>query len=157
MRTLTPAEIIAAFPPKWQKKLKLPKLENIPWDNLDFFGWLHPSGHLGYVVYDDGRRLRGLMLERTKPQSKARRAKMCSWCKAVHPRVELFTTSILTQKDKVVGDYFCSDLQCSLRIRGHFGVDPNQMRETIDLDARILRLAINLETFFERVYSGVSV
>lgn len=49
MRQLTQEEILLSFPKKERNKVKLPDLDSIKWEHLDFLGWTHPSGHLGYV------------------------------------------------------------------------------------------------------------
>lgn len=77
MKPLTTKEILSAFSKRERKEIKLPDLELIDWENLDFLGWLHPSGHLGFVVYESPTRVQGIVLERnTQPSSGGIR--MCS-------------------------------------------------------------------------------
>jgi hypothetical protein len=91
--------IIASFQKKEQSLVKLPDLTGIAWDKMDFLGWLHHSGHLGYVVYElDGAAV-GLVLEKTKALS--RRPKSCAICLTMHGGrfVNLFTAKNAKNKD----------------------------------------------------------
>jgi hypothetical protein len=49
MRALSPDEIHWAFAPEDRKKVVQP-IEPL-WDELDFLGWTHRSGHLGYLLW----------------------------------------------------------------------------------------------------------
>ena len=117
MRQLSKEEIASSFHYKERKKVKLPELEKINWEVLDFLGRVHPSGHLGYIVYEFPLGLRGIVLERNlKPISEGTR--MCTLCCTVHKasNIRLFTYRIL-HSNIIIGDYFCADLECSLYIR----------------------------------------
>ena len=63
MLELSREEIVAAFKGD-DEDLVIPDLTDIPWSSLDYFGWVHPSGHLGFVVLqspNDGQ-IRGIRL-----------------------------------------------------------------------------------------------
>lgn len=153
MRALTKEEIISAFSKKDQKKLKLPDLKIINWEIIDYFSWFHPSGHLAFIIYDNGLSLRGLVLEKNKPGF-SQKAKMCGWCKTVHggAGVVLFSTPKVNSPSIVIGEFICADLQCSYYIRGLKGPLPNQMRETISMENKIFRLLSSVDDFFNRSF-----
>jgi hypothetical protein len=149
MRILSKEEIILSFPSKERKKVKLPDLEKINWENLDFLGWIHPSGHLGYIVYEfQNGVLRGMVLERT-PITLGRGARMCSLCYTLNTasQIRLFTYRI-PGKNITIGDYFCADLQCSLYIRKIKEPFLAQMQENLTIHQKIERCKKNLEKFF---------
>ncbi len=157
MEKLLKEEILSLFAKKSRRKLYLPNLENIDWENLDFLGWIHPSGHLGYIVYEFENNLIGLILERNRPLQSSG-IKMCSLCYSLHMSsgVRLFTYKI--DKNNSIGDYFCTDSQCSLYIRGIKKVGNEndstilgQMPESITLEEKIKRLKDNLNSFIKRI------
>lgn len=148
MRPLTTKEILSAFSKRERKEIKLPDLELIDWENLDFLGWIHPSGHLGFVVYEFPTRVRGIVLERNT-QASSGGIRMCSWCYTLNiaSGVRLFTYQI--PKTKItIGDYLCADLQCSLYLRGIKKTDITQMRESLSVSEKIQRCKSNIEKFF---------
>ena len=52
--------------------LKVPDLRNVQWPFLDYFGWVHSSGHLGFIVLQspsDGQN-RGIRMRREKRSPK---------------------------------------------------------------------------------------
>ena len=68
MKPLTKSEIMKLFPKKIQRNLKVShEFDQIDWDNLDFFGWVHPSGHIGYVIYEHEEGIKGYVLEKGRP------------------------------------------------------------------------------------------
>lgn len=145
MRPLTKEEILSLFS---KKEIKIPDLSLIDWENLDFLGWVHPSGHLGFVVYEFSGKPRGIILERSS-HSIGSGIKMCSWCHTLHTSsgVKLFSYRI--PKSKItIGDYICADLQCSLYIRGIKKTNISQMPENISLEKKIQRCRKNIEYFF---------
>lgn len=151
MRTLTKEEIILSFSKKDVKKLKLPDFNTIEWKNIDYLGWVHPSGHLGFMVYELDSTLIGLVLDKTTPGTK--NAKMCSLCLTIHNGrgVSIFSTQVKSKPNTKHGIYVCSDLQCSLYVRNKKNFPANQMRETISMDDKILRLNSNLDNFFRGI------
>lgn len=151
MRRLEKSEIQGAFSSRERKKLKISiDPDKVDWENIDFLGWVHPSGHLGYIVYEQDESLIGLVLERNKPGGITKGA-MCNLCMTVHGSrgVVLFTVKVANQ-DASYGTYICADLQCSLYVRGLKPLSPNQMRETISIEAKVARLKRNLEKFIGR-------
>lgn len=153
MKPLTREEIAEGFSARQRKQLVFPNLEKVDWNALDFFGWAHVSGHLAFIVYDDGRQTRGLVLKRTKLTG-AQKPKMCSWCLTLHrgSGVNLFTAETKLDRNKIYGDYICNDLNCSFYVRGIMKPDACQMRENISIESKIARLHANIEKFFQVVY-----
>jgi hypothetical protein len=147
MRPLTKEEILQVFSEKERRKLKLPDLEKIDWENLDFLGWIHPSGHLGYVVYEFPSGLRGIVLE-CSTNVFGQGIRMCSWCYTLNiaSRVRLFTYRV-PNTNRTIGDYLCADLECSLYLR-NLKKPLTQMQETLTMNDKIKRCKKNIEKFF---------
>jgi hypothetical protein len=63
MEPVTKNEILDAFEEEVDD-LHLPDLKSINWEALDYLGWVHPSGHIGYVLLVSPRdgNLRGIIL-----------------------------------------------------------------------------------------------
>jgi len=148
MRVLTKEEIVSSFPIKERKKLKILDLQKINWELLDFLGWIHPSGHLGYIVYEFPYSLRGVVSERNQKLI-GNAVKMCSLCYTIHnhTNVRLFTYKI-PNSNITIGDYFCADLQCSLYIRKIKDPMVARIEENLTISQKIERCKTNLEKFF---------
>jgi hypothetical protein len=152
MRTLTKKEILSSFSKESRKKIFLPNLDSIDWENLDYLGWIHPSEHLGYIVYELFGKLQGLILERNPKPPPTGKIKMCSWCYTLNfsSNIRLFTYQIPNKKISI-GNYICANLDCSLYIRGIKKTYVTQMPETLTLSEKIERLHRNLKNFFELI------
>ncbi len=152
MDPLTSEEIAAAFDP--EDELYLPDLSEINWDALDYLGWIHPSGHLGFVVLqspNDGC-LKGIKMRRSPRSAKEPRMEMCSWCHHVHKTdgTAMFTVSVKGSNGRhTLGNIVCKDLDCSLRIRNMVTPD-SQMSETLYQPAKIWRMQKSMHKWFER-------
>ena len=132
----------------------LPELEAVDWGVLDYFGWLHPAGHLGYVALRlDGEAV-GLALRRTLFRGRRRRTHMCAWCHTLHPAggVAMFSRAVDgSDGRRTIGQNLCKSLDCSLRLR-NLTSDPRLvMPETIDLSRKVLRLQLSLSSYVRRV------
>ena len=151
MRPLSREEILQAFSKKERKKVKLPEIDEIDWENLDFLGWIHPSGHLGYVVYEFPSGLRGIILERSTSVV-GHGIRMCSWCYTLNTasKVRLFTYRI-PGTNITIGNYLCADLQCSLYIRKLKEPLVAQMQESLTISQKIERCKQNVEKFFNKI------
>ena len=153
MYQLTPEEIVDVFDHR-KHDLYVPDLSVIKWDALDYLGWVHPSGHLGFVVLkspNDGR-LRGVTLRRSSRRPRKPRMEMCSWCHHVHRTdgTAMFTVSVKGSDGRhTLGNVVCKDLDCSLRIRNM--VSPHSlMRETLYQPARIWRMQKSMHKWLGR-------
>ena len=49
-----------------------------------------------------------------------------------------------------IGNYICKNLDCSLRIRNLASDPPTYLPETIDLDRKVTRLKIAVQSFIAR-------
>jgi hypothetical protein len=151
MRALTKEEIICSFRPNERKKVKILDLQTIDWDVLDFLGWIHPSGHLGYIVYEFSSGLRGIVLERNQ-KTLIQGVGICALCYTIQgaSNIRLFTYKV-PNSNIIIGDYFCGDLQCSLYIRKIKDPMVARIEENLNIDQKIERCKINLEKFFLRI------
>ena len=152
MKSLQREEIISAF--EERDELYIPDLDEVPWDVLDYFGWVHPAGHLGYIVLqspNDGE-FRGVRLNRSRRNARKPRMEMCSWCHHVHRTngTAMFTVSVRGSGGRhTLGNVACKDLDCSLRIRNL--VDPDSfMKESLYLPAKIWRMQQTLHRWLAR-------
>ena len=70
MEPVTKNELLDAFEED-VGDLPLPNLSSINWEVLDYLGWVHPSGHNGYVLLVSPRdgNLRGTVLSRSRKRS----------------------------------------------------------------------------------------
>jgi hypothetical protein len=152
MEQLTEEEVKASFEPG--AELWLPNFDRVEWAHRDFLSWVHPSGHLGYLVTrspNDGC-LHGVVLRRHERKPRAARLDMCSICHHVHAMggAAMFT---LTEKGsggrRTFSHVICGDLGCSLRIRDL--VTPKSfMQENIYLEAKIWRILQHLHKWLTR-------
>jgi hypothetical protein len=55
------------------------------------------------------------------------------------------------QQGNSVGTYICSDLDCSLVVRGRRSTGSPGMHETLSVEQRAARLVTNLESFVRQV------
>ncbi len=84
MDVVTASQLQGCFTP--EDDVWFPDLTKIVWQDLDFFGWVHPSGHLAYIVAqspNDGA-LKGVVLRRFERPTSRVRLDMCSLCLHVH-------------------------------------------------------------------------
>ena len=142
MLALESEDILTAF--EDDDELVLPDLEEVDWEVHDYLGWVHPSGHLGYIVLqspNDGG-IRGIRLRRNHRNAKKRRMEMCAWCHHVHRSdgTAMFSVPVKGSEGRhTLGNILCKDLDCSLRIRNL--IEPGTfMRETLYEPARIWRM-----------------
>jgi len=163
MEPLTEQEIRASFvncSKGEASRIKMPDLATVPWPDLDFLGWTDPAAPqraLLVVSRDVGMVMR-------KPETRrglAMRSSMCRICTTGHTSdgVTLFVAPLAGaagRKGNTVGEYICSDLACSLYLRGKKQPRGRLVRqeETLTLDERVDRALTNLNGFVKRVTSG---
>ncbi|GAA0988429.1 FBP domain-containing protein [Acrocarpospora macrocephala] len=107
------------------KRLAVPRdLADRPWEDLDFLGWLDPAApDRSYLVTEYGDQLIGVAL-RFPGQARAfLQRSMCSLCQTTHPGngVSLMTArkaGLAGRENNSVGLYMCTDMACSLYVRG---------------------------------------
>ena len=155
---LTDAEIRASFvncSKGEAQRAHLPRdLAEREWDDLDYLGWRDPqSPARGYLVAVHGGRLCGLVL-RAPSVAVGRRASMCSLCLTVRSGgVALMVApraGKAGQRGHSVGTPMCTDLACSLYVRGKRTASGNVMHETLTVEQRIDRLSANVDAFMTR-------
>ncbi|MGW0927466.1 FBP domain-containing protein [Streptomyces sp. NPDC002644] len=144
------------------KRLGLPRdLDGTPWDDLDFLGWRDPGApDRAYLVTEreDGRLL-GLSLRAVTagPARGFTARSLCSLCLTTHVRggVVLMSarrTGEAGRQGNTVGQYLCSDLACSLYLRGKKESSAGRgFDESIGLDGKIARMRDNLDAFLRMV------
>lgn len=144
MESLTRSTVATLFASENHNPI-IPDLKVVDWAVLDYFGWIHPSGHLGYVIAPlaDDNNLRAILLRRTLTGSKKPRFEMCSWCHHVHPAngTAMFSVSVRgTDERRTIGTLICRNLDCSLRIRNLCSDPPSYMNEALHLSNKVYRL-----------------
>ncbi|SER24189.1 FBP domain-containing protein [Actinokineospora terrae] len=137
------------------KRLAVPRdLADRPWPHLDFLGWRDPAAReRAYLVAETPDGLVGVAL-RVAPQSTQVRRGMCSLCLTTHPGtgVSLMTARKPRESTSSVGTYICTDLACSLYLRGKKPLEPGgRVHETLTLAEKIDRTTTNLAGFLNRV------
>ncbi|MBX6766058.1 MAG: FBP domain-containing protein [Actinomadura rubrobrunea] len=163
MRPVTERDLRASFvncSKGEAKRLGLPKdFADLPWEDLDFLGWRDPGApERAYLVAhrDDG--LLGIALRVTTSTSRGFTSRsMCSLCLTtrISGRVALMTarrTGEAGRQGNSVGQYLCTDLDCSLYVRGKkTSVAGGGPDETLTLEEKIARIQANLNAFIEKV------
>ncbi|WP_406068124.1 FBP domain-containing protein [Micromonospora sp. NBC_01638] len=139
------------------KRLAVPHdLEMRPWDDLDFLGWRDPAApQRAYLVAESDDRLIGVALRAAPQQTGRVRRSMCSFCLTTHTGdgVALMTARRAGRDGRQgnsVGAYMCSNLACSLYLRGKKHAGP-RMHETLTLAEKIDRTTTTLAAFLRKV------
>ncbi|GAA1159214.1 FBP domain-containing protein [Streptomyces hebeiensis] len=161
MKPLTEREIRAAFVNCTKgaaKRLSVPRdLAERPWDDLDFLGWRDPQApDRAYLVIELEGRPKGLTLRCPGPSSWQMRRSMCTMCLTTHGGgVSLMVApkaGKAGQQGNSVGAYICSDLACSLYVRGKRDAGAgSRLHETITLEEKIERTVVNVAAFVAKV------
>ena len=141
------------------KRLFVPKdLAARPWADLDLLGWRDPaSQQRAYLVAPSGDGLVGVALRVASAAAGQPRRTMCSLCLTTHPPggVTLMTArraGRAGQQGDSVGAYLCSDLACSLYVRGLKESAPGaRLRESLPVEAQVARTVEALAKFLARV------
>jgi hypothetical protein len=138
------------------KRLTVPKdLDERPWDDLDFLGWRDQGApDRAYLVMESGDGCVGVALRRASPPRGQKRRSMCSLCLTTHAGdgVSLMTARKAGRGDNSVGTYMCSDLLCSLYLRGIKQVGPGgRPPESLSVAEKADRTLANLSSFVHRI------
>ncbi|MGY4918975.1 FBP domain-containing protein [Streptomyces sp. 900116325] len=161
MKPLTDQEIRAAFVNCTRgeaKRLSVPRdLAERPWGDLDFFGWRDPQApDRAYLAIELDGGLVALALRCSSAASWQMRRSMCSMCVTTHTGgVSLMVAAKAGRAGRQgnsVGAYICSDLACSLYVRGKkdAGVGA-RLHESLTLEEKIQRTVVNLAGFIAKV------
>ncbi|MFJ3911258.1 treble-clef zinc-finger protein [Streptomyces sp. 2132.2] len=143
-------------------RLKLPlDFSELPWEDLDFLGWVDPGAPLrAHLVHQDsdgtpvGITLRVPGTSRTS----ALKSSVCQICLTGHAAsgVSLLVAPLAGARGRegnTVGIYLCSDLACSLYVRGKRQpkLRAGQYEETLTLPEKIERTRANLDSFTAKI------
>ncbi|GGZ84186.1 FBP domain-containing protein [Streptomyces echinoruber] len=162
MRPLTEQDIRTSFincSKGEAKRLPLPRdLAERPWDDLDFLGWRDPGApERGYLVAEREGRPVGVALRVTTAQRGFLHRSLCSLCLTAHPRggVSLMTArkaGAAGREGNSVGLYICTDLACSLYLRGRKVPESGtRFEESLTLEEQIARTTGNLFAFLDQL------
>lgn len=162
MRALTEQDIRTSFvncSKGEAKRLAVPReLELRPWDDLDFLGWRDPGApDRSYLVVEREERLVGVAMRFQPARRGFLHRSMCSLCLTTHPRggVALMTArkaGPAGREGNSVGAYMCTDLACSLYLRGKKVSESGpRFEESLTLEEQIGRTRGNLFAFLDKV------
>ncbi|MDH6696189.1 FBP domain-containing protein [Streptomyces griseoviridis] len=164
MKSLTEQEIRASFvncSKGEAKRLAVPRdLDERPWEHLDFLGWRDPGApDRSYLVAEGDGGPVGVTLRFPPSQRGFLHRSMCSLCLTTHPGggVSLMTArkaGPAGREGNSVGVYMCTDLACSLYVRGRKIPDSGlRMEESLTVAEQIARTTGNLSAFLDKVRS----
>ncbi|WP_324788143.1 FBP domain-containing protein [Streptomyces sp. H51] len=162
MRSLTEQEIRTSFvncSKGEAKRVAVPRdLDRRPWDDLDFLGWRDPGApDRSYLITEREGRPVGLTLRYPPSQRGFLHRSMCSLCLTTHPGggVSLMTArkaGAAGREGNSVGVYMCTDLACSLYVRGKKVPDSGaRFEESLSLEEQIARTRNNLSAFLDKL------
>ncbi|AXE25212.1 FBP domain-containing protein [Streptomyces globosus] len=165
MEPLTEKQIRASFVNCTKgeaSRLKLPPdFGELPWEDLDFLGWVDPAAPLrAYLVRPgaDGAAVGiGLRVPVTHRTS-AVRSSVCQICLTAHAAsgVSLLVAPLAGARGRdgnTVGSYVCADLACSLYLRGKRlpKLRTRTYEETLTVEERVERALANLDALTARI------
>ncbi|PZH20777.1 hypothetical protein C1I97_00995 [Streptomyces sp. NTH33] len=164
MRKLTEQDIRTSFvncSKGEAKRLSVPRdLDERPWDDLDFLGWRDPGApDRSYLVTEREDRLVGVALRFPPSQRNFLHRSLCSLCLTTHPGggVSLMTArkaGAAGREGNSVGVYMCTDLACSLYVRGKKVPESGvRFEESLTLEEQIARTTGNLAAFLDKLHA----
>ncbi|MGK5552023.1 FBP domain-containing protein [Actinomadura kijaniata] len=163
MRPLTERDIRTSFvncSKGEARRLNLPRDHaDLPWDDLDFLGWRDPGApERAYLVAERDGRLVGVSLRVASSGARGFTSRsMCSLCLTTRTGggVALMTarrTGEAGRQGDSVGRYLCTDLACSLYVRGRKkSVANGPLDESLPQEEKIARARANLDAFLDKV------
>ncbi|MFF8594762.1 FBP domain-containing protein [Streptomyces sp. NPDC015220] len=142
------------------KRLAVPRdLDERPWDDLDFLGWRDPGApDRSYLVTEREGRPAGVALRFPSSRRSFLHRSLCSLCLTTHPGggVSLMTArkaGAAGREGNSVGLYMCTDLACSLYVRGKKIPESGaRFEESLTLEEQIARTTRNLAAFLDKLY-----
>ncbi|MFC9548641.1 FBP domain-containing protein [Streptomyces sp. NPDC056956] len=160
MRPLTEQDIRSSFincSKGEAKRLAVPRdLGERPWADLDFLGWRDPGApDRSHLVTERDSRLVGVALRFQPARRGFLHRSMCSLCLTTHPRggVSLMTArkaGAAGREGNSVGAYMCTDLACSLYLRGlKVPESGGRFEESLTLEEQIARTTGRLFAFLD--------
>ncbi|MEV7419712.1 FBP domain-containing protein [Streptomyces sp. NPDC089919] len=162
MRPLTESDIRGSFincSKGEAQRLPLPRdLAERPWADLDFLGWRDLSApDRSYVVTEHEGRLAGVALRFPATKRGFLQRSMCSLCLTTRPGggVSLMTARKSGKEGREgnsVGIYMCTDLDCSLYVRGRKQPEPGgRFEESLTVEEQVERMRGNLAGFLAQL------
>jgi FBP C-terminal treble-clef zinc-finger len=162
MRPITESDIRGSFvncSKGEAKRVGLPKdLEEQPWEDLDFLGWRDAGApDRGYLVAEREGGLVGITLRAARGTYRVFTSRsMCSLCLTTHTGggVALMAARRAGEAGRqanTVGQYLCTDLACSLYIRGKKQTAGGDLEETLTVAEKVARTQVNLSAFIDKV------
>ncbi|MFF6983029.1 FBP domain-containing protein [Streptomyces sp. NPDC008343] len=142
------------------KRVSLPRdLGERPWDDLDFLGWRDPGApDRSYLVVEREGRPVGVTFRFPTSRRGFLHRSMCSLCLTTHPGggVSLMTArkaGPAGREGNSVGVYMCTDLACSLYVRGKKVPGSGaRFEESLTVEEQIARTTGNLAAFIDKLY-----
>src|SRR5689334_21557279 len=143
------------------KRLAVPRdLGERPWDDLDFLGWRDPGApDRSYLVVEREGRPVGVALRFPASRRGFLHRSMCSLCLTTHRGggVSLMTArkaGAAGREGNSVGLYMCTDLACSLYVRGKKVPDSGtRFEESLTQAEQIARTTGHLAGFLDKLYA----
>ncbi|SEE14687.1 FBP C-terminal treble-clef zinc-finger [Streptomyces sp. 2231.1] len=143
------------------KRMSVPRdLAERSWADLDFLGWRDPGApDRSCLVTERDGRLVGVALRFPSSQRGFLHRSMCSLCLTTHPGggVSLMTArkaGAAGREGNSVGLYMCTDLACSLYVRGKKVPESgSRFEESLTLEEQIARTTANLSAFVDKLYA----
>jgi FBP C-terminal treble-clef zinc-finger len=141
-------------------RVNLPRpLADVPWADLDFLGWRDPGApDRGYVVTAGEGGPAGVALRgSTGVRRSFTKTTVCTLCMTGHPGtgVSLWVAAragAAGRRANTVGAYICSDLACSLYLRGKKTTGlAARYEESLTLQEKVDRTLANLGAFLAKV------
>jgi hypothetical protein len=168
MRSISEGEVRASFvncSKGEAQRLNLPRdFAETAWGDLDFLGWRDPGApERGYLVVagdDVGGHVVGVSLRAGVGGGRGFTARsICTLCKTTRTGggVALLSARRAGESGRngnTVGQYICSDLACSLYVRGKKVSAGTLLDETLDLDSRIARVRKGVDAFLGRIIAA---
>ncbi|MFF9817317.1 FBP domain-containing protein [Streptomyces sp. NPDC014006] len=162
MRSLTERDIRNSFincSKGEAKRLAVPRdLDQRPWDDLDFLGWRDPGApDRAHLVTERDGELVGVAFRFTPARRALMQRSLCALCLTAHPRggVSLMTarkTGAAGREGNSVGLYMCTDLACSLYVRGKKVPESGtRFEESLTVQEQIARTKANLFAFLDKI------
>jgi hypothetical protein len=141
------------------ERLAVPRdLAQTPWEDLEFLGWNDPAApERSYIATERDDRLVGVALRYPAKQRGFLHRSMCSLCLTTHPGngVSLMAarkTGAAGREGNTVGLYMCTDLACSLYIRGKKRTEPGgRMEESLTVEEQVERTRTRLFAFLDKL------
>lgn len=148
MPSLSRDDVLKLVPRKEQKSFKLPPdFDSINWKSIEFLGWIHPSGHKGYILETESAVLKLWVLETDPHGSTNSSPSMCSLCYNVRSGRDIKLFQYRPNQKRLLGVNICADLKCVENVTELYA---NTMRETLTPKEKKARMVENLQQLILR-------